>query len=710
MRVLLRPSASRLWRSSCYVPARHAATTPFYRPLPEPSVAWRTDDVEEARRVAQAKHMKFQEDEAAELPLLQQRLVELRKERASLEKEQKDVGKAIPALAKAAPSSPDLAAKRERARTLRTALRDLDKTVSDLTARSLAIRSAWPNRVHPDVPVGPESVSQVLRVVDARDATWYPTRVPTLSLPCSIADFEQTATWKEALQANPAHDHLAVAQARRDGAIDMTTGIHTTGPSWPYLMGTMSMMEHAISQYALSKAIQHGFVPVSVPDVIKTDVAERCGFRPRDEVAAQTYFVDTRRMDDTDEASSLCLAGTAEIPLASLVAKQTYSVQETTANEGGFIATHSLPVKLTALGHAFRAEAGARGADTRGLYRIHQFSKVEMFAVTQADASDVMLEALRCVQEDMVQGLGLAYRVLDMSSEELGASAYRKYDIEAWMPGRGSWGEICSASNCTDYQARRLAIKYKKDGQNHYAHTLNATAAAIPRLIVALLETYPSKDHLLLPASLRPFWLGGPTDARVRWLEPNVARHTAATSSHVARRPSQSQASFHTSAQRSSGSLERAKQRIRALAARTGSDPAPLLVAFLALHELTAIVPLFVIAAILALLGGGDVLLEAIDHMVNKFAPKEDAVLHEWIARGRRMATRMCARCDAVLHGEEGAPAAAVWLTSLTAAYVAVKLLLPVRIALSLAWAPATARMFIMPLWRRWTPRRPPST
>ena len=151
------------------------------------------------------------------------------------------------------------------------------------------------------------------------------------------------------------------------------------------------------------------------------------------------------------DAAGLCLAGTAEIPLAALVAKHTYDARGPSGM--GDVRHMALPIRLTALGHAFRAEAGARGADTRGLYRIHQFSKVELFAVTTPDESDRMLESLREVQQDMVEGLGLLYRVLDMSSEELGASAYRKYDIEAWMPGRGAWGEICSASNCTDYQA-----------------------------------------------------------------------------------------------------------------------------------------------------------------------------------------------------------------------------------------------------------------
>lgn len=672
-------SLARWWRATrggC-LPAvplvRRASTTPFYRPLPEPGVGWRADEVDEARRVAHARHMRFSEEEAAELAALQASLSELQHTRSARDAEQKRMAELIPRLAKAgAESATDLEAHRQRARELRAEVRALDKRVADAQARSLAIRMAWPNRMHSHVPQGSESASRVVSIRDARAAA-YRTALPPIALPCTIGELDANKALESALPSGADRDHISLAQSLPHGAIDMVSGITTTGPSWPYLLGTMALLEHALTQYALHVAVRHHFTPVGVPDVVKTDVAERCGFRPRDEAAAQTYFVDTQR-DAT--ASTLCLAGTAEIPLAALVAKHTYRMGDGAPNVGGDVTRHALPVKLVALGHAFRAEAGARGADTRGLYRIHQFTKAELFAVTTADASDAMLETLRRVQEEIVSGLGLLYRVVDMSSEELGASAYRKYDIEAWMPGRGAWGEISSASNCTDYQARRLAIRYKDEGSNRYAHTLNATAAAIPRLMVALLETYCTKE-LVLPATLRPFWLGDANDARVRWVD-------------VAARPTASRRS----------ALARAQAQLRALAQRTGADPAPLLVSFLLLHELTAVVPLVVLAIVLTVLGAGDALLGALHDTLARIWPSETGVLSDWIARGRRMAVRFCARCDAVLHGEEGAPVAAAWLTSLTAAYVVVKLLWPLRIAVSLALAPATARLF-MPLWRR---------
>jgi len=681
----------RAWRRAVpYV--RHASTTPFYRPLPEPGVGWRAEDVDEARRISRARHMRFSEEDAAELVQLQASLTALRHMQSAHDAEQKRMADLIPSLAKDGAAPADLEAHRRRARELRAELRALDKRVADAQARSLAIRGAWPNRMHAQVPQGPESVSRIVTIRDAR-AEAFRAPLPAVDLPCTIAELAANEAMQAALPSDAQYDHITRAQALPHGTIDMISGITTTGPSWPYMLGTMALLEHALTQYALHVAVRHHFTPVSVPDVVKTDVAERCGFRPRDEAAAQTYFVDTQR---DAEAPALCLAGTAEIPLAALVAKNTYRIGDGTPNAGGEVTRHVLPVKLVALGHAFRAEAGARGTDTRGLYRIHQFTKAELFAVTTADASDAMLDSLRSVQEEIVAGLGLLYRVLDMSSEELGASAYRKYDIEAWMPGRGAWGEICSASNCTDYQARRLAIKYKDGKQSHYAHTLNATAAAIPRLIVALLETYGGKG-LVLPASLRPFWLGGAADPRVQWVE---LAHSPKTEPQAAPTEPQAAPTEPQAAPAPRSALARAQAKLRALAQRTGAEPAPLLVSFLFLHELTAIVPLVILAVLLAVFGAGDALLGTLHEMIARTWPAESSVLSDWITRGRRMATRMCARCDAVLHGEECAPAAAAWLTSLTAAYVVIKLLWPIRIAASLALAPATARL-LMPLWRR---------
>lgn len=301
---------------------------------------------------------------------------------------------------------------------------------------------------------------------------------------------------------------------------------------------------------------------------------------------------------------------------------------------------------------------------------------------------------------------------MDMSSEELGASAFRKYDIEAWMPGRGGWGEICSASNCTDYQSHRLAIKYRPapvDGvpqRLQYAHTLNATAAAIPRLIVALLETYGEAEHLVLPSTLRPHWIGNPSN--VKWFEPRIQNREFHTRRNlqsqkevsslrkpltfVQRRLLHSRRvgffdqpalvrSFSTRPESRISRLEAYTARLREKASRLGADPSVLVASFLLLHELTAIVPLFALAVLLAFLGAGDALLGVVDAALTYILPNEDeahSTLQEWTARGRRVAQRTCSRCDAVLmRGSEENPGAAVWLTSLTAAYVMTKVCEP---------------------------------
>lgn len=678
----------------------YATSTGPYRPLPAAGVGWSASaqDVADARRSAAERNMRFNEDEAQELASLHTSLTTLTQRIKRVETEQKKVGASIPALAKSAPHSAALAPLRESARELRTELRTLSHQVAAAHKRSAVIRSAWPNRMHADVPRGAEGASQVLAVCDARIGA---APFAAVALPCTLDRFGDGG-----LATDAARDHLRLAAALDGGGVDMTAGITATGPSWPYLLGSVSMLEHALTQYALATALRHGFVVTSVPDVIKVELAERCGFQPRDEAAAQTYFVDTQR---EDTAAALCLAGTAEIPLAALVANRTFS-----GMPGGERDAEPLPTKLVALGHAFRAEAGARGADTRGLYRIHQFSKVELFVVAEADRSDAMLEELRGVQESIAQGLGLLYRVVDMASEELGASAYRKYDIEAWMPGRGAWGEISSASNCTDYQAERLAIKYRGaavDGvrsRRQCAHTLNATAAAVPRLIVALLETYGSEKggKLVLPASLRPYWLGG-DDARVHWVERgNESRPAARRSVHTAARSAPARGLHTTSAPRA---LQDYRAKLEARAAQLGTDPAALVVAFVLLHELTAIVPLFGLAALIAALGAADWLLDTLAAWSDRLAPTAESPsmlghkIHAWITSGTKMAARMCSRCDAYLASPTEHPSSpvAVWLASLTAAYVVVKLALPLRIAACFAWSPALARRVVTPVWRK---------
>ncbi|KAJ7246302.1 hypothetical protein B0H12DRAFT_1235582 [Mycena haematopus] len=346
----------------------------------------------------------------------------------------------------------------------------------------LSLALAIPNDTHPSSPLGPESAAVTL-------STHGPEPIPVA----------------------PERDHVAIA--RKFELVDFESGAAVTGSSWYYLQNEAALLELALTNYALSIAIKHGFTPVTTPDVVRSEISSRCGFQPRDNSdppVSQVYHIHS-----TTKSPELILSATSEIPLAGMFANKLFTDK-------------TLPLKVVGLGRAFRAEAGARGRDTHGLYRVHQFTKVELFAVTTQEESEKMMEAMRSLQTTILNGLGLSFRVLDMPTEELGASAYRKYDMEAWMPGRGSWGEVSSLSNCTDYQSRRLHIRYKNNSSaptttTTFAHTLNGTAAAIPRLIIALLENGAKFDDLgelvgiTLPKTLLPFWIGGNERAIIQW-------------------------------------------------------------------------------------------------------------------------------------------------------------------------------------------------
>jgi seryl-tRNA synthetase len=233
--------------------------------------------------------------------------------------------------------------------------------------------------------------------------------------------------------------------------------------------------------------MREGFTPVCTPDLARNDVLSGIGFIPRGP-ETQIYSI---------HESDLSLVATAEITLGGMLAGQTLEAE-------------SLPRKFCGISHCFRTEAGAHGRAARGLYRVHQFTKIEMFAFTLPDQSDAMLDHLRDLECRLFDGLGIPYRVVDTATGDLGGPAYRKYDLEAWMPGRGEFGEVTSTSNCTDYQARRLNIRYRVKGEKgtHFLHTLNGTAIAISRALIAILENYQQADgSIVVPEVLRA-WVG----------------------------------------------------------------------------------------------------------------------------------------------------------------------------------------------------------
>lgn len=275
--------------------------------------------------------------------------------------------------------------------------------------------------------------------------------------------------------------------------LDTKTSANTSGYGWYYLLGQGAQLEQALVAYVLDKARGHGWMTVAPPTIIRKSVAHACGFKPRDVGGEKQIYA----IEDQDH----CLAGTAEIPLAAWAADKSFKYT-------------SDPVKVSGVSRSYRAEAGARGADTKGLYRVHEFTKVELFAWTMSpETADKILEDMLTFQKSVVLDLGLKARVLNMPAHELGYPAAKKYDIEAWLPGRGDWGEITSTSNCLDYQSRRLHTTFKlKDAKRVYAQTLNGTALAVPRVIAAICESNydPETETVAVPEVLQKY-MGGQT-------------------------------------------------------------------------------------------------------------------------------------------------------------------------------------------------------
>ncbi len=282
-------------------------------------------------------------------------------------------------------------------------------------------------------------------------------------------------------------DHVQIG--RICDLIDFDTATKVSGLKFYYLKNEAVLLELALEQYALSICMKHGFTPVITPDVAKTEILEGIGFSPR---GSESNIYSLADME-------ACLVGTAEITLGGY-----YS--------GQVLKESDLPIRFVGLSHCFRREAGAAGQFSKGLYRVHQFSKVEMFVYSTPEESRQEHQKLLAIEEEIFSGLGIPYQIIDTPSWDLGAPAARKFDIEAWMPGRGDgeYGEVTSTSNCTDYQARSLNIKCKSaDGKTRHLHTLNGTAVAVSRAIVAILENYQNEDgSVRIPDVLQPYMMG----------------------------------------------------------------------------------------------------------------------------------------------------------------------------------------------------------
>ena len=361
------------------------------------------------------------------------------------------------------PQEKDAARKQEliaRGKELRQVVSADEQALKEIEVEIQSLLGRIPNMTHPDAPVG---------------------KLDT--------DNKVVKTWGEPRQFDfKPLDHVALCE--KHDLLDLESGARVAGHGFYFLKNAAVLLEMALIQYALQTLIRAGFTPYTTPDVARDDVLMGTGYIPR---GPETQIYSIHNTD-------LSLVATAEITLGGTQKDQLLDASQ-------------LPIKMAGVSHCFRTEAGAHGKATRGIYRVHQFTKVEMFAFTLPEQSEQVHQQIVGIEEQLFQGLGIPYRMIDTCTGDLGGPAYRKFDLEAWMPGRGEkgeYGEVTSASNCTDFQARRLNTRYRladKKG-THFVHTLNGTAVAVTRAMIAILENYQQADGtIMIPEVLRP-WVG----------------------------------------------------------------------------------------------------------------------------------------------------------------------------------------------------------
>ncbi|MCF7942807.1 MAG: serine--tRNA ligase [Spirochaetia bacterium] len=340
---------------------------------------------------------------------------------------------------------------------LKDAIAEKEAELSDIEKKYFSAAAAIPNYAHPDAPVGKEDKDNL--------------EIKRYGTPASFGF--------------PVKDHVELGTEL--DLIDFETAARVSGAKFYYLKNKAVLLDLALQRYALDILLKYDFTLTITPDIAKESIVEGIGFNPRGP-ESNIYTI---------EHTDTCLVGTAEITLGGYHA-------------GEIIARERLPIKLAGLSHCFRREAGAAGQYSKGLYRVHQFTKLEMFIYALPEDSEQIHDQLLAIEEEIFQGLEIPYRVVDTCTGDLGSPAYRKFDIEAWMPGRGDsgeWGEVTSTSNCTDYQARRLGVRYRSDeGKIQYVHMLNGTAVALSRALIAVMENHQQKDGTIrIPEKLIPY-------------------------------------------------------------------------------------------------------------------------------------------------------------------------------------------------------------
>ena len=349
----------------------------------------------------------------------------------------------------------------EEGKNIKDAVSSAESKLSELEVKLEEAGRQIPNMANPEVPVGKVDTEnlEVKKVGQPRKFDFKPKSHVELGESLDLIDFER--------------------------------GTKVSGAKFYYLKNEAVFLEQSLIMYALNILRKHGFTTFITPDIAREEVLKGIGFNPRGN-ESNVYAIE-------DEGT--CLVATAEITLGGY-------------HSGEILDKSKLPLMYCGLSHCFRREAGAAGQFSKGLYRVHQFDKVEMFVYCLPEQSDSLHEKLRLIEEEIFSGLGLPFRVVDTCTGDLGAPAYRKWDLEAWMPGRadenhpdGDYGEVTSTSNCTDYQARRLNVKYHDDdGKNKYVHKLNGTAVAVGRAMLSILENYQNEDgSVTIPEVLVPY-------------------------------------------------------------------------------------------------------------------------------------------------------------------------------------------------------------
>lgn len=388
-------------------------------------------------------------------------LVALEKERREKQTAAEEINRRANETSKAIGKAKDEEAReacKEEGRALRQQKDSLQSEVQELEERICEIQGGIPNLSHPDAPVGADEGANL--------------ELRTGKTPIKTFDFQPL-------------DHVQLGE--KLDLFDFDAGGKVAGHGFYYLKNEAVLLELALQHFAVNFLIGQDFTPIITPDLARTEILQGVGFIPRGP-ETQIYSI---------AGSDLNLIATAEITLGGMYSDVV-------------LESDQLPIRLCGVSHCYRTEAGAAGRDSRGLYRVHQFTKVEMFAFTLPTQSEATLDEFCSHEGKIFDSLGIPFRVVDTATGDLGGPAYRKYDLEAWMPGRGeagAYGEVTSTSNCTDYQARRLNIRYKVRGEKgtHYVHTLNGTAVAISRALIAILENYQQADgSVIVPEVLRP--------------------------------------------------------------------------------------------------------------------------------------------------------------------------------------------------------------